>query len=155
MHTQAKNNPGRTRNFQCPMCPSKFFTKISLNLHVPNHLKEKVLKCAQCNFSTHSHSCLNSHVKYHHGKALELFKCQFLGRKVSTKCRSSLRRHEKIHEPSTLLECQFPDCSFRTTAEIYLKRHICNNHNSEQSRLYVCPLCSKVLQSKNGFDYHI
>ena len=44
-HVAARHAVNRTRDFQCPMCKSEFFTQEYLELRIRCHTREKVLQC--------------------------------------------------------------------------------------------------------------
>ena len=154
-HVTARHTPKRTRDFQCPMCPSRFFTKESLRLHLPRHTREEVFKCSQCDYGTHVNYDLNAHVKRVH-KESGISKCPFPGCTFSTIWKNSLRKHEETHNPHRpKIQCRFPDCAFITISEGSMKQHIRSRHGKGTAKKHICPLCTKSLVTIQSLTAHI
>ena len=77
-HVKVNHDSGRTRDFQCPLCPSRFYSDVCLKQHIPRHLKEKGFRCIQCKFATHDRACLRQHTRAIHEKRAPL-PCPFPG----------------------------------------------------------------------------
>ena len=64
-HIRARHNTGgKTRDFQCSLCPKKFYTQADLKGHISSHTKEKKFACVRCDFKTHHPGSLRLHIKY-------------------------------------------------------------------------------------------
>ena len=159
-HVMAKHpSTARTRDFQCPLCPSRFFTSECLKKHVPRHMKEKRLKCISCGFATHDSACLQRHVNALHKKSI-MFSCSVPGCNFSTPHRTSIALHRKRHDPDPLVRrpfaCDFPGCAFRALTSANLNQHAQARHKTQlETEQIFCPLCQKRLRQKRSLMIHI
>ena len=152
----ARHTPKRTRDFQCPMCPSRFFTKSTLTLHIPCHTREKVLQCRHCDHVAYSSAGLYNHVKHNHEKTVVVFKCSVPGCTFSTKWKHSLPIHQKTHDPGRpMLRCRFSDCPFGTPYDSSMKKHYRSRHGEDGNKKFICPLCTKALTPRSNLMTHI
>ena len=71
-HVRARHTPGKTRDLQCPMCPSKFGSERAICSHNARHVKETRFNCVHCEFRTHDHGSLSTHVKLVHKNFVNL-----------------------------------------------------------------------------------
>ena len=157
-HVRNKHTPGRTRDFQCPLCPSLFYEKANLQLHIGCHLKERRLKCNQCPFRTHDGQSLQIHKRVQHGRRVML-SCSFPGCNFSTAYYSALKLHGRIHELDPLkrrpLACSYPGCNYRTAFSASLTSHVSSRHNPSRTKRFVCALCAKAFAEKHNLRLHI
>ena len=157
-HIQTKHTPNKVRKFPCSLCPSRFASESLLRAHIPQHLKEKSLKCVFCKFSTHSKESLRAHVRAQHEKSVT-FNCPHPGCQYKTSFRKNLNRHRKIHEPNPLrkrpLPCNFSNCTFRAYNPGHLKIHVATHHNPNRRKEHLCPLCSKAFYTHQVVSSHI
>ena len=56
-HVQHRHTPGRSRDFPCTLCPSRFYSKCALTAHIRNHVREKVFECNICKYPQKLPSC--------------------------------------------------------------------------------------------------
>ena len=156
--TNLKHDLGRTAEFQCSMCPSKFFTKDGLRFHIPNHVKEKRFKCTRCQFTTHSRCSFTRHERTVHDKSVK-YSCSVPGCHFRTARPENLKRHGQTHESDPLVRlpfaCTFPNCSYRGRAPYSVTRHIQVNHNQNRKRDIPCPLCPQTFWDKCAMRSHI
>ena len=158
-HIKSRHTNGKTRDFQCPLCPGRFYDLSALKSHVAIHTREIKFACRQCNFRTHLKDVINSHVEQFHAQAKK-FQCSFPGCNASCLNPSALRNHHRrIHgtDPavSRPFPCSFPTCTYRAALTAELKRHIHVRHNPNRKRQFPCSLCSKEFYDKNGLRTHI
>ena len=102
-HVKAKHSKERTRDFQCSLCPKKFYTKLVLEAHIPFHTNEKRFACTVCKFKSVNGSSLRRHVRLVHDDTVK-FSCEFPGCEYSVKCKRSLDRHRLTHNEDPLLQ---------------------------------------------------
>ena len=157
-HVKAKHETCRKKEFQCAMCPSKFFTRDGLRFHIPNHVKEKRFKCTRCPFVTHSRSSLTRHVRTVHEKSVK-YPCSHSGCNFVAVRSETLKRHAQTHERDSAVRlpfaCTFPDCSYRGRGADSVTRHIQVNHNKDRTRDITCPLCPQTFWDKCAMRSHI
>ena len=158
-HIQAAHMPGKTRDFQCPLCPAGFYTKKRLKIHIPCHTKERKFKCEKCDFSTHYKTCLEGHVRARHETSAK-YKCSFEGCNFEAHQRGILLRHiRQCHDsdPSDrqIFQCNFPSCSYSTCFSSDLIKHKNVRHNPNRTRHVKCPMCPKSFFDKGGLRSHI
>ena len=92
-HVRSRHTPGRTQDFQCSMCPSKYLSEGILKQHIPLHTKELKFTCKHCDFTTHHQKALARHVRTLHTKRVAL-KCNFPGCTVTAPYKSNLLTHQ-------------------------------------------------------------
>ena len=155
-HVHVNHTPERTRDFKCPLCPSRFYSKHRLRRHIPCHAPERHLKCSHCNHTTHNKFSLENHERTVHEKSTMYF-CSLTTCKFRTVHRSDLKAHERTHNPEAgrLFQCTFPDCAFRAAKKWNLKKHISGHYETERSQALSCPLCSKNFSCKSSLHVHI
>lgn len=136
-HIKNKHMPGRTRDFQCALCPGSFYSIGQLQMHIRRHLREKPFKCNSCNFNIHTQGSLRRNRKSKHEKLRRKVKCSFPGCNYSAFIDKRLKKHQKTHETdpdhrvSAGFPCRFPHCSYRATRRRNLERHIWARHNPD------------------------
>ena len=157
LHLKAKHTPFRSKDFQCTLCPSRFYTKDALTGHISRHVKEIKFECDLCKFFSHDKVCLNRHLKTVHGKGTR-FQCAFPGCNYSAAYQSYVNQHKKTHDtdPQARLRfpCNFSDCNFRCSNRKDLKKHIDARHNPDRTKQFPCPLCPKRFYSLHGVKSH-
>ena len=156
-HFQRKHTTGRTKSFNCPLCPSRYYSSCALRKHISCHAPEQRWKCSQCKFTAHLQSSVTAHEQIVHNEAPAVHSCLVPHCDFSTVCSSYLKRHERIHSTearSRPFQCPFAACIFRAGSKYYLKKHIGNRHNPNRVK-FTCPLCAKDFLSKSGLRYHI
>ena len=157
-HTLTKHTPGRTRDFQCVLCPSKFFSERKLTFHIRGHVKEKLFKCPQCDFTTHLSSYIPCHVRNVHER-LNTFTCTFSGCNYSTYYKSGFNQHSRSHSTDLVVRrpvpCTFSGCDYRTINMYCLKKHIHCRHNPALTKEVQCPMCPKRFYCKSGLNHHV
>lgn len=163
-HVWAAHTPGRTREFACPICPARFYWKSSMQVHIRSHTKERQYSCNQYKFRTHNRQYISHHTNSVH-EGLKPYKCTFSGCNFSKAHRSwskiHLQRHESDPAIRTPFACDFPGCDYRSVSGIGLRGHVRVKHNSERnrdselSREFLCPLCSKPFYSMKAVKAHI
>ena len=64
-----------SKQFQCPTCPARFFTKSALSVHLRTHDPAgKAFKCAHCDYKSNQQGILNIHVKALHETSIKLYR---------------------------------------------------------------------------------
>ena len=161
-HWRSKHTAGRTKDFQCPLCPSKYYTNAVLQDHLQSHLKERLHECTGCSYRTHNRDAFATHVRKIHAESATFFSCPFEGCHFRTKYSGHLKPHYVIiHEPDPLVRrpfpCSFRGCIYRATTAANLKDHIDRRHNrnSFSERKYSCPMCSKLFYEPKHVKSHI
>ena len=159
LHLKAKHTPCRSKDFQCPLCSSRFYTKNDLTGHISRHVKETKFTCDLCKFSSHDKVCLNRHVKMVHKKGIR-FQCSFPGCNYSAATQSYVNQHHRqTHNEDPKVrwpfQCNFSDCNFRSCYSKDLKRHIDARHNVNRTKQFPCQLCSKKFYFLHGAQAHI
>ena len=159
VHMKNKHTPGRTRDFQCALCPARFYNIKNLRAHIQSHLREKQFKCSSCNFATHTQASLCAHRKYKHENSTRKVKCSFPGCNYSTADASTLKKHQKTHETDPDRRCpflcRFSRCSYRATERQNLERHVWARHNPDRRRNLVCALCQRAFYESSSLQNHI
>ena len=157
LHMCHKHAPDRSRNFECPMCPAKFYTASRMNAHITSHTREKSFKCSVCRFQTHQQSLLKAHIISVHDKGKKFY-CPIKNCAYNATVRADRTEHlATCHDPKDLhpLECNFSDCGYRAACKSVLNRHIDACHNPNRTKDASCPLCSKIFYSKYDLKNHI
>ena len=123
-HVQHRHTPGRTRNFPCTLCPSRFYKKFNLSEHIGNHVKEKVFECNFCKYKTHARAYLGQHFRNFHEKRA-VVSCSFAGCYYVTHSNTYLFQHMKRHNPDPAawhpIPCPFAGCKHRARRRSHLK----------------------------------
>lgn len=157
-HVKVKHGVGRNRNFQCPMCPSKFYSRKSLTFHIPIHTNERRFKCSTCKFATHCQAYLRRHVKNVHERQTK-YSCSHPGCSFTTARTDSLKRHVQTHNPDPKARrpilCHFPNCSFRGRAADSMRKHASVHHNNRRSREFKRLLCPQKFYDRDSMRSHI
>ena len=96
-HVQRRHTPGRSRDFPCTLCSSRFYDRHGLTEHIGNHVREKIFECKLCTFKTHRDCLLRKHVQDLHEKSP--VSCSFTGCKFVTNSKAYLTQHLKRHHP--------------------------------------------------------
>lgn len=113
---------------QCPLCPSRFRRRRSLEMHIEGHPGETDYVCpAQgCGKRFSTTGNLARH-RRRHGYIPPL-QCPADRCKYSTNAAHKLARHMKIHRDTPMRACEYPGCgkTFATTGN--LNRHIRTQH---------------------------
>ena len=158
-HLKAKHSPGRTKDMECPLCPSKFYRESYLKEHIQLHTKETEYTCIHCDFKTPLKRLLNDHLKNIHENSKK-FACSFPGCNFRTGYASNLkahclRRHDRDPAVRRPFPCSFPTCSYRAGSVLCLKIHIRAMHNPERKKEVTCPMCDKEFYNAAGLRAHI
>ena len=157
-HVNSKHTPGRKREFECNLCPSKFYTNNTLKEHVGRHVQEDQFICNRCNFKTYNRRSFTRHLRIGH-ETLDNFKCSFPSCTYSTVRREFLKLHLQSHDPDPLVQrpfpCHFPACTYRAPTRPKLNRHIRGRHNPNRSKDFPCNLCSRAYFSEASLRVHI
>ena len=159
-HIKVKHNPaGRPKEFQCSLCPLKFYSKSDLAAQIGSHVKENIYKCSECRFETYLKKSFTIHTKTQHGNVADQFSCTFPGCTYITSYKSALKLHGRIHEGNSDLRkpltSNFPDCNYRTSFQASLASHIRRRHDPNRERKFSCALCPQTFHEKNGLRSHI
>ena len=159
-HVIARHTSCRTRDFPCAMCPSRFYSKSNLQIHIRSHLREKVFECDLCVYKTHEPDCLRKHKQNNHQK-LVTFTCSLLGCHYSTNIKSNLSRHLRKHNPDPFVRlpvpCTFPGCQYRVMSPYQLDSHMKSRHrvNSYRDKTFSCPFCPQKFLHQSGVRSHL
>ena len=155
-HILRKHTPGRTRDFQCPMCPSRYYSNSNLKDHVDRcHIKERRFACQQCKFKAHDRAYLRLHVKTVHEKSVK-FNCSFPGCDFSTCHRTSFKLHGQKHDPKVeAVHCNFPECTYQASSLYQLRKHLKIRHNPNRAKAFPCPMCSRSFYTMGSVRTHI
>jgi KRAB domain-containing zinc finger protein len=154
------HDQNRKKPHQCVHCDYKTDKKGSLKNHLKVHDKNRIkdLKCTKCDFATDSKHALQMHMEIHNPHRLKFscLECDYVGygdkyfkshmqihdknREKNFKCptceksfydKYSLKKHVKIHnENRAVFSCS--QCNFKTTRNVYLKRHIAKMHDKKR-----------------------
>ena len=157
-HILARHTVGRTRDFECPLCPSRFYRRDHVKVHILTHVKEKSFECSQCNFRTYTNAKLQNHIRVVHEKIQ--FKCSAPGCTFSTCWSRCLKDHYRnIHSPDEAdrhpFQCNFPSCHFRASYRYSLNQHVQSRHNSQRTKEMTCQLCGKSYYTQSGVNLHM
>ena len=156
-HVDVNHNPGRTRDFNCPLCPSRFYSKHRLRRHVQLHKPERQLKCSHCNYTTRHKSSLDVHERAVHEKSV-MYSCSVPGCNCNTTQRSYLKSHKWFHEPEGRphpFQCTFQECAFSSWRKSILTSHTEERHNPGHIQRFNCTLCPKNFASNHYLKVHI
>ena len=133
-HVERRHTPGRSKDFLCVMCPSKYYSKTELNRHIKaTHVQEKIFQCHDCQYKSSFSTQLRKHVENVHEKYLT-FTCSFFACKFRTHHQASLFKHlKKKHPliPEHPHPCTFPGCEHRSKCTSELAVHIRKRHNTK------------------------
>ena len=156
-HVQNRHTPGRSRDFRCTLCSSRFYDEPALHAHIRNHLKEKIFECNYCNYKTHRSLYFRQHVGAVHEKTT--FACSFAGCKFTPNFKSNLYPHLKRHNPDSVARrpfpCTFPACEFRAGNCHWLKEHIRTHHSLNHVKEFSCRLCQKSFYTRSSLNRHV
>ena len=117
---------GRPRTFTCPLCSKRFFNKASLERHVQGvHTKENIHNCDECDFATHDHRNLRTHLRKAHGKGKERKKYTCDSCDYIAYFSEQLNMHRRTkHMGERRFSCPQPGCSYRTNYGAALRAHV-------------------------------
>ena len=156
-HTQRHETTTRSRDFQCALCPSSFYTKVELHAHIPRHTNERSFTCKLCNYRAITNIALQIHVQRLHGESVKQ-KCGFPGCSYTAKQRSSVLVHRQSRNTDPLLRrpfpCKFPGCSYRAITNLVIKRHYLARHDPNRKRDFPCPMCPKTFFTSKSLKAH-
>ena len=158
-HIRSIHTPGRTREFQCPICPDNFYNFATLKDHIPTHTRELRFVCAHCDFKTHLRGSLRAHIRSTHA-TVKKFQCSVPGCNYSCVQQSTIEKHEtRIHSNDVTVRrpllCNFPSCTCRAAVSAQLNHHHNVHHNPNRKREFPCSLCSKEFYDRDGLRVHI
>ena len=158
-HVWRKHTSDRSRNFQCPLCPSRFYSEAERKKHISLHTREGIsYECKYCKFKTHAKHNLANHMKNIHEKLVK-FSCSFPGCNHSTVHGDAFQRHLQTHDPDPQVRrpfpCKFPKCECRASSAAHLNRHINVRHNPSRAKEFACALCSKTFYTRSIMRTHI
>lgn len=129
-----KVNQVKTDCFPCPHCDRTFPLKQLLDLHLPNHDRQRRFECDECTRKFFTKYDLQKHLQTHNGeKPYDCIIC-----KKSFSRESLLRRHEKIHVDVPKYVCNQCDKTFLTKQ--YLDAH---QEKHKKRRPFTCQVCNK------------
>ena len=158
-HILARHRTEKTKDFQCPLCSSRFYSDECLQKHIPRHVREKRFKCRHCKFKTHEVACLTRHTRTIHGNLATLLKCTSPGCSYSTVYLAGFKLHSKTHHPDPVVrrpyQCGFPPCTFRASTAANLERHHDAWHNPNRKRQFQCPMCPKSFYRAASVAVHL
>ena len=129
MRPSSNHQPGTTKFFHCPTCPSRFPSQKYLKEHIKIHVKGKPIKCPHpgCNFET-----------VH---------------------KDNLKTHGQIHDPDRLIvrpvPCSHPACNYRASSVTRLHEHIHVRHDPNRTRKFFCPKCGESFYKNYTLHKHI
>jgi KRAB domain-containing zinc finger protein len=110
------NNP---RPFQCDLCPKKYTSKHEIKQHLMATHSDKNFKCNECDFTTKTKKCLNTHKKRIHSN-LKPFSCQICDKKFKAKFEVQ-RHHQAVHKTDKDFDC-------KTCGKMFGTRQILRHH---------------------------
>ena len=155
-HLQAKHEPNRQRNFECSLCPSRFYAEDSLKTHIKRHVKEKRFSCEKCNFKAYYRCEVIQHVKNVHYKLQNInrtkaFPCPLCTKKCYN--RHSMQKHVKfVHTNESLFACD--SCGFTTNYKRNLQSHRAAVHQ-QSAKKFQCSLCPSIFYLEKSLQCHI
>ncbi|CAH2079325.1 unnamed protein product, partial [Iphiclides podalirius] len=85
----------REKNFACPMCDQRFFSRSHVQKHMVRHVGERVHQCDVCRKSYARKQTLRDHMRIHNGD--RRFACELCGQAFVQN--NSLRLHMRVHHP--------------------------------------------------------
>ncbi|XP_018569397.1 zinc finger protein 235-like [Anoplophora glabripennis] len=135
----------KTDCFPCPHCDRTFPLKQLLDLHLPNHDRERSYECSECTRKFFTKYDLQKHLQTHNGD--KPFDCIICNKSFSRE--SLLRRHEKIHVDVPKYVCNQCDKTFLTKQ--YLDAH---QEKHKKKRPFTCQVCNKSFVFKQGLERH-
>ena len=161
LHIAARHTPGKTKDFQCALCASKFYFEQGLKRHIACHVKEGRFTCEHCDFITHDRKCMLGHVRAFRNKSVTSY-CSFPCCRYSSTYHPAVRRHFRgMHSshPDPLLRlpvaCSFPGCGYRADYAGTVRKHVNIHHNPQRRPEHACPLCPKTFYRENSLLGHI
>ncbi|KAJ8941141.1 hypothetical protein NQ318_004261 [Aromia moschata] len=140
-----KVNQVATDCFPCPHCERSFPLKQLLDLHIPNHNRERCFQCDECDRKFFTKYDLQKHLQTHNGQ--KPHNCLVCSKSFSRE--SLLRRHEKIHNDVPKYMCAQCDKTFLTKQ--YLDAH---TEKHKKKRPFTCQVCNKSFVFKQGLERH-
>ncbi|KAJ8920535.1 hypothetical protein NQ315_005404 [Exocentrus adspersus] len=143
-----KVNQVKTDCFPCPHCDRTFPLKQLLDLHLPNHDRERRFKCDECTRRYFTKYDLHKHIQTHNED--KPFDCIVCNKSFSRE--SLLKRHEKIHIDVPKYVCSQCDKTFLTKQ--YLDAHQAKH---KKRRPFTCQVCNKSFVFKQvpmGLERH-
>jgi hypothetical protein len=126
--TQPRASPVPNGELRCPLCPSRFKWKRSLEMHIKAHPGETDYVCpAQgCGKRFSTTGNLARH-RRRHGYIPPL-QCPADRCTYSTNAAHKLARHMKIHRDTSMRACEYPGCGKKFATTGNLNRHIRTQH---------------------------
>ena len=116
------------------------------------------LQCEKCVFIANSSPSLKQHQITHHSE-IKYWKCDFPGCTYSTKSKSHLDIHFRLHDPNPEVRkpyaCKFENCGYRAAQNGSLTRHVQIRHTPEMLRKFRCSLCASRFASEWLLRAHI
>ena len=115
-HIEVHHTPGRTRNFECLLCPAKFYNQ---SARIVTHLNEKQFKCSLC--KSYDRSNLRVHIKAVHEKITHFgFQSKWKGvdwQKVLVLCHpfQNVPKFSEISESASFRCLPKPSTAYSTT----------------------------------------
>lgn len=144
------NHPNR-----CKFCNITFPNHKLLRRHLQTHSLDLDYKCDKCTATYKHESSLKKHIEYNHGKDRPKIKCD-----ICNQTFFRIKEHIKVKHPNSeqlKLTCPEPDCNETFVYKSFLDKHILKVHRALPANRInkLCPLCGKLLYTKEGYRYHM
>lgn len=144
---------GRIKDHCCPVCPEKFDTNVSLELHLSkNHAADAnpryFCEYPGCRFVCFVRNHLLTHSKYH---TAQTFPCTHIGCNKVFRSIQLLNKHLEKHLEKKEFVCDFESCGRKFDSKGKLSRHR-TIHTKEKSAQ--CIKCHRVLTRRDHLKCH-
>lgn len=142
---ESRIRTGQTPLLPCPDCERRFSSKLNLETHMRNHVKDAFMTCEVCGRTVVA-SSLTAHLLSHSKK----FFCEFCSLACTTK--HDLQKHvRRRHAAPESYECSYCKSPFKTKGR--LEKHItfCRGPGT----IRPCPHCGKLFDEYNQRKIHI
>ena len=158
-HILTRHNPNCTRDFNCPMCPKKFFHASGLRMHITGiHARQKQFKCSSCSYVTEYMGNLKRHFqRVHEGVIPEKkFKCDLCVYRGTFKRDMDMHRLT-VHSEIRKFQCRNLDCNYKTNEAGNFKTHLLTHEeNPLRRRPFACsfPECDFRTRTSTAMKCH-
>lgn len=138
---------GRTKKFQCDVCPSNFRDKSSIVQHMWKHKQVDKFKCAKCDRGFNHITKYSEHVLTHDDP--RPFKCDLCP--AMRKWKTNIHEHMQIAhiKRENKFECNVCKKTFRTLCRLRLHQKV---HSAKKNM--PCDICGKLFTNKGGITQH-
>ena len=134
-HIRSRHSENREKNFDCSLCPRRFYEKSDLQRHINEiHLKETTYSCSKCPYKSSRQCQVSAHLQAVHGEE---------------------SKDQRVCKPRSLFPCDFRGWGYSAAKKPHLTAHIQRRQNEARSREFACALCQSTFFEKTHLQHHI